>query len=295
MWSFNFPIRWDEMNHNHVGHDWLCRQGKVRAGSVIRYSGTAAVSLLQWQNSPHWTYGVMKAALINPLITHEVAGETVWWELTEWPPHYRDTHNRSNCGKYTGTSFQHKIIIVSSILYLGLLWWGLWWGLWWRWGLWCIRTRNKTDQAAGVSQVTSSWMICLFMGKIERKYFQWGISWLCGCLSNISFIPCLAVRTEERRAVIMMSLSHSVRGRERERGRVIWNLMPGAVYTVSTEYYSQQSPISSPAIAFWWVKKFVSWPDGCERSINVLLCFYCEQCFIRSPLRSVWEVDTGGS
>ena len=48
------------------------------------------------------TYGVIKAALVNPLITHELAGETVLWEQTGGTPTYRDTHNRSNCGKYTG-------------------------------------------------------------------------------------------------------------------------------------------------------------------------------------------------
>ena len=34
------------------------------------------------------------------MITHEVAGETVLWEQTGVTPTYRDTHNRSNCGKY---------------------------------------------------------------------------------------------------------------------------------------------------------------------------------------------------
>ena len=46
---------------------------------------------------------------------------------------------------------------------------------------------------------------------------------------------------------VPQSLSEREREGEREGG--IWNLMPGAVYTVSTEY-SQQSAISSPAIAF---------------------------------------------
>ena len=50
MLSFNFPIRWDEMNHNHVRHDWMSRQGKGWSASLDIQSRLQCHTMTKWQN-----------------------------------------------------------------------------------------------------------------------------------------------------------------------------------------------------------------------------------------------------